>query len=97
MRCGGLVVFGWALLVAVPCCMAGDAVPPHLGWVEDPRTTVTVSWQREVPGRGTVEYGLSTNYTQAVSDAGGHRRHVITLRDLTPGTLYHYRLSSTDG
>jgi len=77
--------------------MAGDAVPPHLGWVEDPRTSVTVSWQREAPGRGTVEYGLTTNYTHAVSDAGGHRRHVITLRDLAPGTLYHYRLSSTDG
>ena len=74
MRCGGLLVVGWTLLSALPCCMAGDAVPPHLGWVEDPRTSVTVSWQREAHGRGTVEDGLTTNYTHAVSDAGGHRR-----------------------
>lgn len=94
---------GWILMIGLVWagvaqrCMAGDVVPPHLSWTEDPRTTVTISWQRDIPGRGTVQYGLTTNYGMSVSDAGGYVRHRITLRDLSPGQLYHYRLSSTDG
>ncbi len=83
---------------ALPVCPAFSfTVPPHLGWTEDPQTTVTVSWEREVPGRGTVRYGLTTNYNSSVSDPDGYRRHTLTLRDLQPGTLYHYKVSSSDG
>lgn len=60
-------------------------------------TTVTVAWERETPGRGVVRYGLTTNYTNWACDPGGYRHHAITLRDLLPGTEYHYKVLSTDG
>ncbi|HOW96583.1 MAG TPA: metallophosphoesterase [Kiritimatiellia bacterium] len=72
-------------------------VPVILTWSEDPQTTVTVFWQRDEPGVGTVRYGLTSNYTDEARDAGGVRRHRITLRGLEPGTVYHYSVSSTDG
>ncbi len=87
---GGAAV-GWVLLAHA------EEVPLHLSWTEDPRTTVTLSWQRESPGRGTVQYGPTTNYGWSAADAGGYRRHIITLRGLVPGRLYHYSASSTDG
>ncbi|MBU1693924.1 MAG: metallophosphoesterase, partial [Verrucomicrobia bacterium] len=79
------------------CAAYGQTVPVVLTWSEEPQTTVTVFWQRSAPGRGTVRYGLTTNYTHNACDGGGTRRHRVTLRDLTPGTLYHYEAASTDG
>lgn len=82
------------LLLGVPGAHA-RIVPVHLSWTEDPRTTVTVSWERPDPGRGVVRYGTTTNYGLTACDAGGFRRHNITLRGLSPGQLYHYTVSST--
>lgn len=92
MRCALL-----GLLAAASLSWADSTAPVILTWSEDPQTTVTVFWQRDEPGRGTVRYGLTSHYTDSVCDAGGARRHRITLRGLEPGTVYHYEASSTDG
>lgn len=84
-------------LAAAAAAAADTTAPVILTWSEDPQTTVTVFWQRDEPGRGTVRYGLTNHYTDSVCDAGGARRHRITLRGLEPGTVYHYEASSTDG
>lgn len=90
--------WGFALgLVGAAMSAPADNVPVVLTWPDDPQTTVTVFWQAPAPGRGTVRYGLTTNYTHAVSDAGGMRRHRIALRDLQPGARYHYAVASSDG
>jgi len=83
--------------MSVCWCSYGKIVPVHMEWTEDPATTVTFSWERNVAGRGTVVYGVTTNYQFSVSDSGGIRHHTITLRHLIPGQRYHYQVSSTDG
>lgn len=76
---------------------SGREVPLHVSWTENPATTLTFAWERDNAGRGTIQYGLTTNYTHSARDSGGFRRHAITLKNLTPGSTYHYRASSTDG
>lgn len=71
--------------------------PVRVSWTEDERTTATIVWDRFDIGRGTVRYGLTTNYTHVVHDGGGTHFHAVTLRNLEPGTRYHYEISSTDG
>jgi len=87
------------IVVAALFCKDARArtVPLHVSWTEDPQTTMTFAWERDVAGRGAIQYGLTTNYTHSVSDSGGFRRHAITLRGLLPGATYHYKASSTDG
>jgi hypothetical protein len=58
---------------------------------------MTVSWLRDVPGRGHVDYGMTTNLGNRVAGPDCLVRHAITLRDLAPGQTYYYRVSSTDG
>ncbi|HMP75990.1 MAG TPA: metallophosphoesterase family protein [Kiritimatiellia bacterium] len=72
-------------------------IPPYMSWSEDPRTTVNLSWERDAPGRGTVHYGLTTNLGTTVHNGDCVLRHVFTLRDLAPGTRYHYQAASDDG
>jgi hypothetical protein len=71
--------------------------PVRATWVEQAENSVTISWDRKVAGRGTVRYGLTTDYTHERSDGDGVAFHSITLRDLAPNTRYFYEASSTDG
>ena len=71
-------------------------------WTEDPRTSVTLAWERHAEGTAQVEcWERSQSETEAAILTVGQdepfRRHVFTLRDLTPGTHYHYTASSSDG
>ena len=78
---------------------AGQAIrtPARTSWVGDSSTTVAVTWDRPVEGRGTVRYGLTTNYAWVRHNGGGVYRHVVHLDGLEPDTRYYYEASSTDG
>lgn len=97
LRLSSCLAYAAIWLTITPFATDALEVPPHITWTEDPATTATIAWQRDVPGRGTVQYGLTTNYGMSVSDAGGVRVHAITLRDLQPQTRYYYKVTSTDG
>ncbi|HMO04663.1 MAG TPA: carbohydrate-binding protein [Kiritimatiellia bacterium] len=71
--------------------------PVRATWTESSDRSVTLSWDRRIAGRGTVRYGVTTNYTHQQSNGGGVAFHAITLRDLTPDTRYFYEVSSSDG
>ena len=88
----GAWVAAWAVTAA-----GQYATPVRASWTEDPATTVTITWDTPVPARGTVRYGLTTNYTGTVRDGGGVHRHAVTLRGLQPGTRYVYEASGSDG
>ncbi len=62
----------------------------HLGWLNDTRTTVTISWRTEYESPGIVEYGLDSSYGQSVSGPNG-RIHHVELSNLEPETTYHFR------
>ena len=59
-------------------------------------TTVQITWGTDVVSTSLVVYGLTTAYGFAAGDSTPVIAHSVTLTDLTPGKLYHYRVASTD-
>jgi acid phosphatase type 7 len=76
-------------------------LPVMATWTEDPRTTVTLAWERHEAGTAQVEVaergGGPARVLEGVGNVRAPGRHVVTVRDLTPGTWYDYRVASTDG
>jgi len=70
---------------------------PYLSWVNDPKTTMVVSWRTENSGDFTVEYGFDTTYGFSVSDATVGTLHSFELTGLDTSTTYHYKVSSSSG
>lgn len=61
-------------------------------------TTAILTWDTDVPATTQVEYGLTTNYSNATPlDARLLRRHVATISGLSGGTTYQFRALSSDG
>jgi hypothetical protein len=58
--------------------------------------SISIAWQTDELSTSYVEYGLSAAYGSSLSDPTLVTEHVITLTNLTPNTLYHYRIGSTD-
>jgi len=76
----------------------------HLGWVDDPATSLAVVWRTgSTPSPSTVEYrvGGTTTWTTvagAVRPSGtAGELHEATLTDLEPGTDYEYRVAGEGG
>lgn len=59
-------------------------------------SSATITWATDELSNSTVEYGLTTSYGGTVSNANNVTSHSIALSGLSAGTLYHYRVSSTD-
>jgi len=91
----GKITAGLLMLMAFQT--SARTIPVVITWTDDPQTTATISWERDSEGRGTVQYGLTTNYTDTAVDPGGTRRHSLTLRGLNAGTKYYFQATSTDG
>ena len=72
--------------------------PVMATWTEDPRTTITLAWERHAEGIGRVAYAEAGGASARVAEeSASARRHEFALRDLQPGTHYEYTVSSTDG
>jgi|GEM_PF-3340491 len=54
------------------------------------------TWTTDQAASSTVEYGTSPAYGNSVSDPALTTKHSITINNLTPGTAYHFRVSSTN-
>lgn len=77
-------------------------LPVMATWTEDPRTSVTLTWERPAEGTARVAYRERNHPAldsgpEPVVQAEPSRRHVFTLRDLKPGTHYEYSVFSSDG
>jgi len=60
-------------------------------------SSATISWDTNELATSEVEYGLSTGYENgSINDTTLVTSHEITLPDLTPGTNYHYQITSED-
>ncbi len=60
-------------------------------------TTATITWITNTGATSQVEYGTSTAYgTQTVLDSTTVTAHSQTLSGLIPGTVYHYRVRSSN-
>ncbi len=88
--------------VVVPVTLTVEWPAPdqvHLSWTEDAATTLTVAWRTRVPGTPWVEYAPTGSVeewarAEATPRASGTTGQLwtATLRDLTPGTSYDYRV-----
>ncbi len=58
--------------------------------------TAVIVWTTDKLSDSLVEYGNTTSYNKVVSDTELVTSHSIVLTGLSPGTIYHYRVSSTD-
>ncbi|GFO67713.1 hypothetical protein GMLC_12920 [Geomonas limicola] len=79
---------------------APDLTPPVI--LEGPMAlniteqSALISWGTDEPSDGVVEYGTSEALEQVASRTQLVRGHAIGLTGLNAGTLYYYRVSSTD-
>jgi hypothetical protein len=77
-----------------------DLIPPiisNIQVINIAQTSATVTWDTNEPAASRLEYGLTTAYglgTITLTDLV--LSHSIPLSGLTPNTLYHFRVSSTD-
>lgn len=56
--------------------------------------SVSLYWRTNAPALSTVEYGIETPYTHAVASSSPQNIHEITVSDLQPHMLYHFRVRS---
>ena len=61
-------------------------------------TTATISWSLDQPATGQVEYGKTAAYGSLSTPelTFNYSAHVQALTGLAPGTLYHFRVRSTN-
>ena len=79
---------------------SGDTNPPTVSIVSvSPITssTATITWSTNEVADAQVEYGLTADYGSiTVLDTNLALTHSVALTSLTPNTLYHYRVRSSD-
>lgn len=59
-------------------------------------TSVTIAWTTDVASTSVVEYGVTTAYGSTAAGPASVTEHAVVLSGLTPGTIYHYRVKSSD-
>lgn len=76
-----------------------DTDPPvisNVNAVDITDTTARITWTTDEPATSKVYYGLTTSYGQTASTGGYTTNHSVNLSGLTPDTLYHYKVESSD-
>lgn len=58
---------------------------------------IVIMWQTDIPADPTVRFGLASTTELAVTDPALVRTHEVALTGLQPGTVYLYRVESSDG
>jgi probable HAF family extracellular repeat protein len=59
-------------------------------------TGAVVTWNSSVASTSEVDWGTTTSYGGVITSSVMTESHSMTITGLKPGTLYHYRVSSTD-
>ena len=81
----------------VPVPSPGNFVSDVAAMPSADGTGATVTWTTLVPSDGQVQYGPTDAYgTWSVYAPAATTSHTVALIDLSPGTLYHYRVRSQD-
>jgi len=58
--------------------------------------SANINWNSNILSSGTVEYGIDINYGNSALHDGLLISHVVNLTNLSPATLYHFRVISND-
>lgn len=60
-------------------------------------TSAVITWNTNYASTSRVDYGTTTSYGQNVYDSALVTSHSMMLTGLTPGTPYHFKVTSTAG
>ena len=74
-----------------------DSTPPIISGVGTSNltdTSVIIKWLTDENANSVAEYGTNVSYGTTVSNATMLLNHAVSLNNLTPATLYHYRVRS---
>jgi len=78
----------------------GDRLPPIISGIgaNPGARSAIITWYTDEPATSRVEFGATSNYGR-FSDLCNAlvTSHAVSITDLTPETLYHYRVISMDG
>ncbi len=89
-----------ATSTAVMVTVRNTIPPPVISAVNVSSITPTgaaITWTTDKPSTSKVNYGLSSTYnTSTVKDTTLVTSHSVTLGSLTPSTIYHFQVESTD-
>ena len=83
---------------SVTATFVSGSEPPVISGVEVSAgvESAVVSWVTDRPASSSVEFGETTSFELGtVSDSTLRTEHSVTLSGLSPGTTYHFRVSST--
>jgi len=58
--------------------------------------SVTIQWDTNEAATSRVEYGTTINYNKSTGSSTRTKVHDITIKNLQPNTLYHFRVVSSD-
>jgi len=90
----------WQAGLAYPVALFNDTTPPQISRVAvspSGLTSAIVTWDTDEFATSAVLYGTQSGiYPWVVRDPLYTRAHQVTLRGLTPGTRYYFRIQSTD-
>lgn len=78
---------------------AADVSPPVISGIAGSnitRNSASITWVTNEASDSQVEYGTSTAYGSSALDSDLVTNHQISLNDLDPNTIYHYRVMSQD-
>lgn len=93
---------GAAAPASAPADTAKDTTPPTITNIKAKDITpytATITWTTNEPADSVVEYGLDTNYGLGASVGTQTTTHEVLLNSsfITPKTVFHYRIKTTDG
>ena len=60
------------------------------------KDSATMLWRTNIPATTALEYGVSLDYGMRQSDDGYNASHIALLRNLRPGTFYHFKIGGAD-
>jgi hypothetical protein len=78
---------------------ADDTTPPEIANVQvinNSETSITVTWETDEDADSLVNYGLKEDYGIVRIPETDRVEHSMTLDDLEPGRVYHFRVVSAD-
>ncbi len=76
-----------------------DTTPPvisNIQAVDITHNSARITWTTDEPSDSTVFYGTTTGYGSSASNGAYATSHSVALSNLSPDTLYHFKVSSTD-
>lgn len=88
-------LFGQYLILPLSAESSFVPINIHLSWSSnDTQTTMTVMWRTRTETSSVVQYGLSNSLGSEVSFSEDALIHEVKLTQLTPDSLYYYRVGN---